>query len=228
MTFFIRACYIFYIKGCSKFKNSKFKEFAVYKIYIFPMCFKKIFIVKNFLLSLLRVPSNMIFFVMVLSIFLILVISVIPMISIFFLIFSIYKILKIMFYCNKNSYSLKCCRRKMMLLREKNGRLYDKIFYEDQAIVRSMFPKSKSYKLYSISISVSSYLPCKFLFDVICIFILNFYSGKLKHSLFIRSSIDIHFTCIGMLNIRMIITGVNGSTMTLRKNLWMNRKMKMK
>jgi hypothetical protein len=144
------------------------------------MCFNKIFLVKNFLLSLLSVLSDMIFFVMVLAIFLILEISVIQMISFVFLIFSIYKIIKIMFYCNKNSYSLKCCRRKMMLLREKNGRLYDKIFYEDQAIVRSMFPKSKSYKLYSISISVSSYLPCKFLIDVICIFYFKFLFRKIK------------------------------------------------
>jgi hypothetical protein len=133
-------------------------------------------IAKSLILRVLRRLTYIIFSMVVFTCLLLMGISFKLMILSVFLIFSIYKILNIMFYCNKNSYSLKCCRRKMMLLREKNGRLYDKIFYEDQAIVRSMFSKTKSYKLYAISISVSSYLPCKYVFDVI-IFFLNFKSN---------------------------------------------------
>jgi hypothetical protein len=84
--------------------------------------------------------------------------------QIFFLIFLSYicnKIKKIMFYCNNNSYSLKCYKRKMMLLRQKNKRLFNKIITEDYDIVRSKFLKSKSFQLYFKLLDTTRYLPWK-------------------------------------------------------------------
>jgi len=88
---------------------------------------------------------------------------------IFFISFLLYicnKIKKMVFYCNNNSYLLKCYKRKMMLLRQKNKRLFDKIILEDYDIVRSKFLKSKSFQLYSKLLETTRYLPWKSLLMV--------------------------------------------------------------
>jgi hypothetical protein len=80
------------------------------------------------------------------------------------LIYTIYSILEIIFTCK--SYLFKCYRRKMMLLRNKNQRLFNKVHDDDLKIVRARFPRTKSFKLYTITVSISRYLPCKFFIEV--------------------------------------------------------------
>ncbi len=96
-------------------------------------------------------------------------------------IYAIYCILEIVFNCKL--YLFKCYRRKMMLLRNKNQRLFNKVHDEDLKIVRARFTRTKSYKLYTITVSLSRYLPCKFFMDVRKIdfnFFLNFNLFNLK------------------------------------------------
>jgi hypothetical protein len=111
-----------------------------------------------------RFVSYMILVVMVTSLILFLDMSCKQLIVIFIIIYTIFNLSKIIIKCN--AYPMKCYRRKMMLLRNKNQRLFDKVHDDDYKIVRGRFPRTKSFKLYSITVSISRYLPCKFLIDV--------------------------------------------------------------
>ena len=124
------------------------------RLNFFSMNFKN---VARYLSILLRV-------VLVTSLILILDISCKQLIFIFVSIYTILWILEIIF--NSKLYLFKCYRRKMMLLRNKNQRLFNKVHDDDLKIVRARFTRTKSYKLYTITVSLSRYLPCKFFMDV--------------------------------------------------------------
>ncbi len=111
-----------------------------------------------------RALTNIIIAGVVTSLILFLDITCKQSICFFILTYSIFKVSIIII--NSKLYLFKCYRRKMMLLRNKNQRLFDRILDEDYKIVRGRFPRTCSYKLYSFTVSLSRYLPCKFLFDV--------------------------------------------------------------
>ena len=65
--------------------------------------------------------------------------------------------------CNNKCYSLKCHKRKMIILQKLNNRLFEKVLKEDDKIEKNKFFKSKSYYVYMGIMKLFCLIPMVFL-----------------------------------------------------------------
>jgi hypothetical protein len=73
--------------------------------------------------------------------------------------------------CNNKCYSLKCHKRKMIILQKLNNRLFEKVIKEDDKIEKNKFFKSKSYYVYMGIMKFFCLIPVVFLRVILTNFI---------------------------------------------------------